>query len=287
MVRKDKCYACNQSGGRFELPKDQQQREKWLLRLNIAEPSPAKTKKICLRHFRPQDIKEYEKKVCLKKNVLPLHHTLHPSTESQDVLWVDSVGGQHRCHKLVLAKSEFLKALLIENANDTDEEEIKIFTPDLPGSIVNLVLESMYKGEVKTKSWSEYWLLRSTLIDLGIVKEDDLPRLPFHGVHHVGTVHQPPPDWPEEAWHEASEEVEDLFSNITNWFDLSKDYKQKKEPMMTDNQKYRNRFSNEEIQNAVLLFNRSRKSYDFLKNKKLLKLSSAMTISSRTSFFQC
>ena len=278
-----KCYACNQSGGRFYIPKDRKQREKWLLRLNVEEPSPGTNKRICLRHFRTQDIKKGAKRVRLKDNVLPMHHTLHPSTETQDVIWYDNVGGQHRCHKIVLAKSEFLKDLLLQN--DTDEEELKIFTPDLPGSIVNLVLDSLYKGEVTTKSWSEYWLLRSTLVELKVVKEEDLPRLPFSGVHHVGKVLEPPPDWPEEAWHEAREEVEDLFCNIINWFDLSKDFKDNSE--MTNNEKYRNRFSNEEIQNAVLLFNRSQKSYEFLKKKKLLKLPSSKTISNRTSFFRC
>ena len=81
---KDKCYACNKSGGRFELPKDRQQREKWLIRLNVQEPMPGTTKKICLRHFRNEDIKKGEKRVDLKKNVLPIHYTLHPSTETQD-----------------------------------------------------------------------------------------------------------------------------------------------------------------------------------------------------------
>lgn len=114
---------------------------------------------------------------------------------------------------------------------------------------------------------SEYWLLRNTLIELKVVKEEDLPRLPFCGVHHVGKVLQPPPDWPVEAWHEAREAVEDLFCNIINWFELSKDFKEN--AAMTNNEKYRNRFSNEEIQNAVLLFNRFRKSYEFLKKKKL------------------
>ena len=75
------------------------------------------------------------------------------------------------------------------------------------------------------------------------------------------------PDWPVEAWHEAREAVEDLFCNIINWFELSKDFKEN--AAMTNNEKYRNRFSNEEIQNAVLLFNRFRKSYEFLKKKKL------------------
>ena len=278
---KDKCYACNKSGGRFELPKDQQRRQKWLVRLNIEEPNPGKTKKICLRHFRTEDIKEGQKRVDLKKDVLPIHYTLHPSTENHDVLWYDNVGGQHRCHKLVLAKSEFLKDLLL--VNDSDEEDVKICTPDLPGSIVNLVLDSLYKGEVRTKSWREYWLLRGTLIDLKVAKEEDLPRLPFRGVHQVGSVLQPPHDWPQEAWNEASEEIEDLFSNVTNWFELSKDFKE--DEAKTDNKKYL--YSNEEIQNAVLLFNRSRKSYEYLKKNKLLKLPGSTTISRRTSFFEC
>ena len=129
---------------------------------------------------------------------------------------------------------------------------------------------------------SEYWLLRSTLIELKVVKEEDLPRLPFCGVHHVGKVLQPPPDWPVEAWHEAREAVEDLFCNIINWFELSKDFKEN--AAMTNNEKYRNRFSNEEIQNAVLLFNRFRKSYEFLKKEEA---PSSTTISNRTSFFRC
>ena len=271
------------SGGRFDLPKDRERREKWLFRLNKDEPSAGKTTKICLKHFRAEDIKKGEKRVDLKKNVLPIHYTLHPSAETQDVVWVDNVGGQHRCHKLVLAKSDFLKSLMMNNENL--DNEIVIYTPDLPGSIISLVLDSMYKGKVTTKSWSQYWLLRSTLIDLKIEKAEDLPRLPFPGVHHVGSVREPPPDWPLEVWHEAKEEVEDLFSNITCWFDLAKDYEEK--AATTDNKKYSNRYTNDEIQNAVLLFNRSRKSYEFLKKKKLLKLPSSTTISKRTSFFQC
>ena len=73
-----KCYACHQSGGRFYLPKDRQQRQKWLLRLNVEEPSPRTNKRICLRHFRTLDIKKGVKRVHLKDNV----HTLHPSTET-------------------------------------------------------------------------------------------------------------------------------------------------------------------------------------------------------------
>ena len=122
-----------------------------------------------------------------------------------------------------------------------------------------------------------------TLIDLKVAKEEDLPRLPFRGVHQVGSVLQPPHDWPQEAWNEASEEIEDLFSNVTNWFELSKDFKENE--AKTDNKKYL--YSNEEIQNAVLLFNRSRKSYEYLKKNKLLKLPGSTTISRRTSFFEC
>ena len=48
------------------------------------EPMPGTTKKKCLRHFRNEDIKKGEKRVDLKKNVLPIHYTLHPSTETQD-----------------------------------------------------------------------------------------------------------------------------------------------------------------------------------------------------------
>ena len=283
MVISHKCYACHKKGGRFELPKDRLRREKWLFRLNIEEPRPGSNKRICIRHFRTQDIKEGKMRVRLKENVLPLHHTLYPSNENQDVLWIDNIGDKHRCHKLILAKSDFLKSLMLDN--DVLDEEVVIYTPDLPGSIISLVLDCMYKGEVTTKSWTEYWMLRSTLIDLRIAKEDDLPRLPFHGEHHVGPVLQPPPDWPEEAWHQAKEEVEDLFSNVLNWFDSSKDYNEKSAAI--NYEKYSNRFSNEEIQNAVLLFNRSRKSYEFLKKKKLLKLPSSTTISQRTSFFQC
>ena len=116
-------------------------------------------------------------------------------------------------------------------------------------------------------------------MELKVVKEEDLPWLPFCGVHHVL---QPPPDWPVEAWHEAREAVEDLFCNIINWFELSKDFKEN--AAMTNNEKYRNRFSNEEIQNAVLLFNRFRKSYEFLKKEEA---PSSTTISNRTSFFRC
>ena len=64
-----KCYACHQSGGRFYLPKDRQQRQKWLLRLNVEEPSPRTNKRICLRHFRTLDIKKGVKRVHLKDNV--------------------------------------------------------------------------------------------------------------------------------------------------------------------------------------------------------------------------
>ena len=34
----------------------------------------------------------------LKKNVVPLHISLQPTIESQDVVWFDSGGGRHRCH---------------------------------------------------------------------------------------------------------------------------------------------------------------------------------------------
>ena len=62
----------------FYIPKDRKQREKWLLRLNVEEPSPRTNKRICLRHFRTLDIKKGVKRVHLKDNV----HTLHPSTET-------------------------------------------------------------------------------------------------------------------------------------------------------------------------------------------------------------
>ena len=55
---------------------------KWLLRLNIEEPTVIK--KICKKHFRPGDF-EKGQRLRLKKNVVPLHISLQPTIESQDV----------------------------------------------------------------------------------------------------------------------------------------------------------------------------------------------------------
>ena len=52
---------------------------KWLLRLNIEEPTVLK--KICTKHFRPGDF-ERGQRLRLKKNVVPLHISLQPTTES-------------------------------------------------------------------------------------------------------------------------------------------------------------------------------------------------------------
>ena len=49
----------------------------------------------------------------------------------------------HRCHKVVLAQSPFLKILLID---DDKDDEVKIFTPDVPGSIVSLILDAPRPG---------------------------------------------------------------------------------------------------------------------------------------------
>ena len=127
--------------------------EKWLLRLNIEEPTVQK--KICKRHFRPGDF-EKGQRLRLKKNVFPLHISLQPTAESQDVVWFDSGGGMHKCHKVVLAQSSFLKSLLID---DDKDDEAKIFTPDVPGSIVSLILDALYKGEVTSSNMNEIFKL--------------------------------------------------------------------------------------------------------------------------------
>ena len=180
MTNYRKCYACNGPDARIGLPKDREMLGKWLLRLNIEEPTVIK--KICTKHFRPGDF-EKGQRLRLKKNVVPLHISLQPTIESQDVLWFDSGGGRHRCHKVVLAQSPFLKSLLIDNDKD---DEVKIFTPDVPGSIVSLVLDALYKGEVTSNSWSEYELLREALINLQVIGSGDCPRLPFGGDFAVG-----------------------------------------------------------------------------------------------------
>ena len=76
----------------------------------------------------------------------------------------------HRCHKVVLAQSPFLKSLLID---DDKDDEAKIFTPYVPGSIVSLILDALYKGEVTSSSWPEYELLRESLINLQVIGSVD------------------------------------------------------------------------------------------------------------------
>ena len=273
-----KCYACNGPDARIGLPKDRQMLGKWLLRLNIEEPTVLK--KICTKHFRPGDF-ERGQRLRLKKNVVPLHISLQPTTESQDVVWFDSGGGMHRCHKVILSQSPFLKSLLIDSDKD---DEAKIFTPDVPGSIVSLVLDALYKGEVTSSSWSEYELLRESLINLQVIGSGDCPRLPFGGVFAVGPPPVQPPvteDWSVAEWKEKI----DLFTNVTDWCSLAREFKkvEKKE----GNEKYAKRYSNEELQHAIMLFNGSRKTYNYMKKNNLLKLPSSTTISARTSFFQC
>ena len=275
-----KCYACKGPDARIGLPKDRQMLEKWLLRLNIEEPTVLK--KICMNHFRPEDF-EKGQRLRLKKNVVPLHISLQPTIESQDVVWFDSGGGRHRCHKVVLAQSPFLKSLLID---DDKDDEVKIFTPDVPGSIVSLILDALYKGEATANSWSEYELLRESLINLKVIESGDCPRVPFGGVFDVGPPPVQPPvtdDWSFDAWKEKI----DLFTNVTDFCSLSKDFKQVQVVKKEGNEKYAKRYSNEELQHAIMLFNGSRKTYNYMKKHNLLKLPSSTTISSRTSFFQC
>ena len=280
MTNYRKCYACNGPDARIGLPKDREMLVKWLLRLNIEEPTVIK--KICKKHFRPGDF-EKGQRLRLKKNVVPLHISLQPTIESQDVLWFDSGGGRHRCHKVVLAQSPFLKGLLFD---DDKDDEVKIFTPDVPGSIVSLVLDALYKGEATANSWSEYELLWESLINLKVIESGDCPRVPFGGVFDVGPPPVQPPvtdDWSFDAWKEKI----DLFTNVTDFCSLSKDFKQVQVVKKEGNEKYAKRYSNEELQHAIMLFNGSRKTYNFMKKHNLLKLPSSTTISSRTSFFQC
>ena len=275
-----KCYACKGPDARIRLPKDRQMLEKWLLRLNIEEPTVLK--KICMKHFRPEDF-EKGQRLRLKKNVVPLHISLQPTIESQDVVWFDSGGGRHRCHKVVLAQSPFLKSLLID---DDKDDEVKIFTPDVPGSIVSLVLDALYKGEVTSNSWSEYELLREALINLQVIGSGDCPRLPFGGDFAVGPQPVQPPvtdDWSVAAWKEKL----DLFANVTDWCSLSRDFEKQKVEKKEGNEKYLRRYSNEELQHAIMLFNGSRKTYNYMKKNNLLKLPHSTTISARISFFQC
>ena len=49
---------------------------------------------MCKKHFRPGDF-EKGQRLRLKKNVVPLHISLQPTIESQDVVWFDSGGGMH------------------------------------------------------------------------------------------------------------------------------------------------------------------------------------------------
>ena len=189
----------------------------------------------------------------------------------------------HRCHKVVLAQSPFLKSLLID---DDKDDEVKIFTPDVPGSIVSLVLDALYKGEVTSNSWSEYELLREALINLQVVGSGDCPRLPFGGVFAVGPQPVQPPvtdDWSVAAWKEKL----DLFANVTDWCSLSRDFEKQKVEKKEGNEKYLRRYSNEELQHAIMLFNGSRKTYNYMKKNNLLKLPHSTTISARISFFQC
>ena len=92
MTNYRKCYACNGPDARIGLPKDREMLVKWLLRLNIEEPTVIK--KICKKHFRPGDF-EKGQRLRLKKNVVPLHISLQPTIESHDVVWFDSGRGMH------------------------------------------------------------------------------------------------------------------------------------------------------------------------------------------------
>ena len=171
----------------------------------------------------------------LKKNVVTLHISLQPTAESQDVVLFDNGGGMHKCHKVVLAQSPFLKSLLID---DDKDDEAKIFTPYVPGSIVSLILDALYKGEVTSSSWPEYELLRESLINLQVIGSVDC-----FCVFAVGPQPVQPPvteDWSFAEWKEKI----DLFTNVTDWCSLSRDFKkvEKKE----GNEKYAKRYRNEE-----------------------------------------